>query len=397
MTDEHGMKRIAIALEIDQPYENHQGAYSGVQAYARDKPDWRCVIDEHPGYKPASRGGHYQAYDGVIARVTPEMHRRLKRMGVPVVNTHFQAMKPSLYGVYTDPWASGRVLAEHLIERGFSRLCAQVDEAHHHSREIENSFIQTAEESGIVCTRHYYPEASNLDADHWVGMEAFVRDWIAELEPPVGIFIEVSQTARLFIQSCRNAGLHVPQEVAVVCRESVPALVEVSPQLSSLDMNNQLMGYEAARMLDRLMSGQEPAERELFVPPRGVVARESTDYFAVEDALVGEALRYISAHLREPLRVEMIAHELAVSTRSLQQHFSEALGRGVSEEIRRLRIESAKRMLAEPGLQIARIAELNGFRQSDIMNQVFRRELGMTPSAYRKKVLGDRDKKGAAG
>ena len=103
-------RRIAIALEIDQPFPNHQEVFAGIQAYANERGDWLCLIDEHPGYKASQRGAHYQPYDGVIARATPQMQRRLKRMGIPLVNTHYQMARPGLFGVYTDPSSMGRSL-----------------------------------------------------------------------------------------------------------------------------------------------------------------------------------------------------------------------------------------------------------------------------------------------
>ena len=127
----------------------------------------------------------------------------------------------------------------------------------------------------------------------------------------------------------------------------------------------------------------------MLVPPKGVAGRESTDYFAVEDELVAQALQHISAHLGQPMRVEDVAYELAVSTRTLQARFDAALGRGVSQEIRRLRLEKAKRLLLDPANSIAEVAGLAGFARPQLFNAVFRREVGMTPGAYRKRNQPD--------
>jgi len=70
--------------------------------------------------------------------------------------------------------------------------------------------------------------------------------------------------------------------------------------------------------------------------------------------------------------------------------FDKVLGRGVSEEIRRLRLEAAKRMLAEPDRQISSIAQLTGFGSATVMGQVFRRELGVNPSTYRSQIVGEK-------
>lgn len=119
-----------------------------------------------------------------------------------------------------------------------------------------------------------------------------------------------------------------------------------------------------------------------------MIARESTDYFAVEDQVVSGAMRFIAANLEHPLRLEHIANEVAVSPRLLQLRFQSALGRGVSAEIRRLRLERVKRLLADPDRPIAAIATQAGFTSPAMLSQVFRRELGTSPSAYRNALLG---------
>jgi transcriptional regulator GlxA family with amidase domain len=71
--------------------------------------------------------------------------------------------------------------------------------------------------------------------------------------------------------------------------------------------------------------------------------------------------------------------------------FNEALGHPISDEIRRLRLTAAQRMLGDPAWQINDIARQTGFGTYVLMNQVFHREVGISPSAYRKQVLGKRD------
>ncbi len=385
-------RRIAIALELDQPYPYHQQVFAGIQAYAKEHDHWRCLIDEHPGLLPKRRGPHYPRYDGVIARASPALQRRLKKMGVPLVNTHYQTARPGLPGVYTDPHHSGRVAAEHLIDRGFRRLGVMRDHEHKHSSAIGEGFVRCAVEREIPCEEVFFKERSYLEQQHWLGLERFLANWLESLRPPVGLLLEGSPEARLLIQLAQARGLHIPQDVAVLCFRNDLEIVEVSPQISGLDENTFRVGYEAARLLDRLIDGQPAPDQPILIPARGIIARESTDYFAIEDPVVVKALRYISARLSEPLDIERIAESAMVSTRSLQKHFSSALGRGVSEEIRRLRVEVAKRMLAEPEEPIGRIARHSGFSSMDLMDQVFRRELGMTPSGYRKQFLAEKAK-----
>jgi AraC-like DNA-binding protein len=60
------------------------------------------------------------------------------------------------------------------------------------------------------------------------------------------------------------------------------------------------------------------------------------------------------------------------------------VGRTLAAEIRRVRIEEAKRLLLESGKSISEIARMSGFGHEDLLARVFRRGLGMTPSQYRR-------------
>jgi LacI family transcriptional regulator len=383
------LKRVAIALEIDQPYPQHQDVFAGVQRFAKVRGDWLCVIDEHPCLQTQRRGTPRPGYDGVIARATDPLRRRLKRLGIPLVNTHYQEEKPGTYGVYPDPTLMGQLAAEHLLDRGFRRLAAFGDHSHKHSWQISAAFKTLAEERAATCDLHHLPEMPYIEPSSWRELESAIGQALTGLTSPVAVFLESASTARLVIQQCTSRGWRVPQDVAVLCQYNLKAIVDVSPQISSVEGNYEALGYEAAALLARMMAGEQVPAEPIFVAPRQVIARESTDYYAVEDAIVASALRHISRNIASPLPIEEIAYALAISPRQLQLRFDKALGHGISDEIRRLRLARAKRLLTNPDIAIGSIAEQCGFGRPQLFNAVFRRETGMTPSHYRKRLLGE--------
>ncbi len=64
------------------------------------------------------------------------------------------------------------------------------------------------------------------------------------------------------------------------------------------------------------------------------------------------------------------------------------MGCPVSDEIRRLRIDVAQRLLGENKLTANQIARKAGFSSLVTMNHTFHREVGMSPTAYRKNAQG---------
>jgi len=83
--------------------------------------------------------------------------------------------------------------------------------------------------------------------------------------------------------------------------------------------------------------------------------RESTDFFAADDELVASALRFIAANRHLPIGPEHVARDVATETRTLQRRLRKYLDRPIATEIRRVRIERAKRELTQSDRPLATI------------------------------------------
>ncbi len=256
--------------------------------------------------------------------------------------------------------------------------------------EIGQAYATCVAEEGHKCEIYGHESGSYDNRKYWSVLTNFLDAVLDSQAPPTAVFCLIPWVARLLIARCNNRGWRVPQDMALVSLDNLKSVVELPPQITCVDSQYDRIGYEAAALLDRLMNGEPSPLAPMLVPPKGMIARESTDFFAVEDEVVAHALHYISKHLDESLSIDLIARKVAVSPRSLQRRFDSVLGRPVSDEIRRLRFALAKRLLGEKDLQIGHIARVTGFNSPVTMNQVFQRELGMSPRAYRKKLMGDR-------
>ena len=138
-------------------------------------------------------------------------------------------------------------------------------------------------------------------------------------------------------------------------------------------------------MLDRLMSGSSREENR-FVPPLRVVARQSTDSRATDDPVIAAALRYIRVHAASDISVSRIAEAVGVGRRELERAFRRLLDCTVLAEIRRVRIERAKELLAVTDLPMSAVALQAGFSSAQRLAVVFAQVTGTSPTAYRRQV-----------
>lgn len=126
----------------------------------------------------------------------------------------------------------------------------------------------------------------------------------------------------------------------------------------------------------------------VLVPPRGVVARNSTAVYAVEPPFLAEALSYIRADTAKSLTASEVAAHVGLSYSTVQGAFRDKIRSSIQREIMSARLELAARLLRTTDLPLSAVAAQAGFRTQQYFCLCFRRELGLTPSAFR--AQGDR-------
>ncbi len=131
--------------------------------------------------------------------------------------------------------------------------------------------------------------------------------------------------------------------------------------------------------------------RQRGTPPRisidavRVVTRRSSDAIVVDDPVVAAALRFIRTSAKEPIGVADVVQHCAVSQRTLGLHFQAVVGHSVQAELKRVRIDWAKRLLAETNLSLEKVAGNAGFGSLSYFCHAFRRVTGTTPAGYRQR------------
>lgn len=378
-------KHVAIMLDLEWPYKRHASTFAGTQQYAKEK-GWHSIIDEFAHDTLPARRGKSPPYDGVIARANTQLADRATRLGVPVVNVWPSSpARKRLPGVFADFAASGRIKAEHLLARGLSNFAA-LTAFKNHAEELELlSFRSAIDEMGYSCVAANAPQSLTRSLGHWRRTEELVAAWMDRWELPVGVMVGGEDLGRLIVQMCYARGLRVPQDVAIIAGQNEENLCNnPGPSMTSMEFGYERIGYECAKLLERLMDGHAAPVEPIYVAPSGLVVRESTDFYAVKDSLVADALEFISRNSHRPIGQQDVARAVKAETRTLQLRFSKVLSSAIAKEIRRVRIERAKRELVQSDRLIQNIARDVGFKTANRMCEIFKRELGVTPGEYRR-------------
>ncbi|MBN2211988.1 MAG: DNA-binding transcriptional regulator [Sedimentisphaerales bacterium] len=373
-----------IILLVETSHEFGRELLRGIARYSRLHGPWTFYRE------PSGLSGKFPKLlnndaDGIIVRGDAINPEEIRSLGLPAVllprtGDHV----PGFCCVKVDSLSVGIMGAIHLLERGFQHFafCGFSDMPW--SQKRRDGFRQKLNEHGI--TPNVYEQQESVSVHSWSREQKDIAEWLNSLPKPVGIMACTDYRGQHVLEGCKVAGLHVPEDVAVVGVLNDDIICDLcDPPLSSIALNIEKSGYEAAALLDQLMTGQVVHEQDIIIQPVYVVVRRSTDIFAIEDSIVSKALHYMRQHVRQPIQVSDVVSAVGLSRRALEQRFQRAIGRSVLSEIRRLRVELIAQLLVETNSTVTQIAQSLNFTSEKHIARAFRQEKGISPLMYRKK------------
>jgi LacI family transcriptional regulator len=280
--------------------------------------------------------------------------------------------------------AIGELAAAYFLERRFTQF-AFVGEIHgiNWSRERGEAFAACVSRKGFTC--HTYGTLSASEKQDWGLERERLCAWLKGLPKPVAVFAAMDVRGRQVLDACLTAGLDVPHEVAVLAVDNDELICDSTmPPLSSIALDTERMGYEAAQILDEAMRRVRTARRVTRTfPPLHVVTRRSTDAVHLEDEIVARALEFIWLNAQNPIGVPDVVKHAGVSRRLLELRFRKALNSTIQEEFQRTRLKRVKTLLKETNLSVTAIAKACGFTSKSYLGKVFRRTFRTTMTRYR--------------
>lgn len=345
---------------------------------------WSMYLDLHELMAKPPEWLENSEIDGVISRsTTPELAASLLQRRIPTIDMTDFRLHDGLPHVYTHHRTVGQMAAAHLRERGFRHFAFCGFSDHQWSSERREGFAAAV--AGSASFHIYESRWQATSGDSWAHQQREMIDWLRGLPKPVGIMAANDMRGHHVLDACRQINLPVPEAVAVIGVDNDETLCELcDPPLSSVVPNPERIGFEAAALLDKMMAGGPWPTESLYVPPIGIVTRQSTDVLATDDPIVASSLKLIREGACHNLTVDQILGKVNTSRSVLERRFRKHLGRSPQEEIRQVQLKRVKQLLEETELPLSRIAELSGFQHAEYLSVVFKRVVGITPGTYRK-------------
>lgn len=378
-------KRYRVALLIETSNAYARGLLRGIYAFVREHGTWSTYFPElSRGDLPPKNLAQWRG-DGIIARVENEsIAEVVGKLRVPVVDVSASQAIRGVPWVETDDESIAQLAVDHLLERGFRNFAFCGDSRFAWSGFRSEAMKRLVAKAGYDL--HAYGEGGGGKG---INEEGQLTQWLRNLPKPVGVLACYDIRGRQLIEICQRNQIAVPEQVAVLGVDNDELVCNLAETpLSSIAPNAKATGYLAASLLSRMLKGQEVEAKAHLLKPIGIVTRQSTDSFAIDDGELVQAARYIRENACAGINVEDILRVVPLTRRVLESRFRKHFGHSPHEAILRARLRRAEELLEETDLPLATIADRAGFLHSEYFSVAFKRINRITPSEYRRRVRG---------
>ncbi|MBC3766896.1 XylR family transcriptional regulator [Neptunicella marina] len=386
-------KKHSITLLFNASKVYDRNVIEGIGSYLQtSKADWDLYLEEDF----MARLEHLDDWggDGIIADFDdPQIQAASLKTKVPVVGVGGSYSNESDYPdvpyVATDNYALVNEAYQHLRQKGIERFAfygAPIDESQRWAQERENAMLKITEAEGYEC--HVY-RGHPVRPETWQYSIRRLADWLQSLPTPIGIVAVTDARARHLLQVCDHIGMLIPEKVCVIGIDDddiARFLSRVS--LSSVTQGCFEMGFQAAKQLHKILNGRKGTQKPILVPPAGVAERQSTDFKAIKDPHVMQAMHFIRQNACRGIKVDQVLDYVGISRSNLEHRFKEERGHSIHNEIHNEKLKKACNLLKQTDQPTATIASICGYPSLQYMYAVFKKHFNKTPREYRDEAKG---------
>ncbi|MGL6196605.1 MAG: AraC family transcriptional regulator [Thermoguttaceae bacterium] len=394
-------KLLKILLALDATGIHDRNIIRGVASFSREKQlNWDIRIVSRDG-----ESAHYTMLDPlyetqyqlkwipdgmIISAKEAFLLKTYKSKKIPSVVVDEKSLgfeiPPNVPSISADDLGIARCVAMEYIERGMTSLayCGIPDSPlTYWSRIREQEFERVAKENNVSCS--IFPAHAVAQKSLQTQKKVLIS-WLQSLKKTVGIMACYDIRAIHILYTCREIGLSVPDEVAIIGSGNDRTVCELSiPSLSSVEQGGMEIGTRAAATLHSMLLGdvQKTKQCKIIASHGGIIARESSDFWGINDEDVRSALEFIRNNASNGIFVKDVVDIVQISRSSLEQRFSKLVGHSIHTEIKKCQTRKVSYLLRTTYMTLEQIAEQTGFPHIQHMATLFRKHFGLNPTEYR--------------
>lgn len=384
------MHKIILLIDFSEEYS--KSLLRGITKYSKEHGPWvfcrmPTFYRETVGIEGILNWAKEWEADGIIAQFHNNSDiRQIVKAGIPLIAQDLKERFSDIPNITGDYFETGKLGAEYFLKKGFKNFAFYGFKDIVWSRERADGFEETLKKNGFDV--HYFEHPKARSPEPWYYKPSSLSQWLKSLPKPIALMTCDDNQGQHITEACKHTGIRIPEEVAVLGVDNDELICNLSdPPLSSIGLDSEKGGYEAAKLLDLMIKHKDFKFYDIIVKPVQVNTRHSTDIYAANDVYISSALKYIHQNIDKNLKVDNVLRQVPLSRRALEKRFQVITGFPVYKYIYNLRIEKFAQKLLETDKTVFEIALDTGLSDGKNVSRQFKQIKGCTPNEYRKKYL----------
>lgn len=367
----------------------------GVLRFYSTSSRWRIRICDFADHG-AQRALAFLATEHIDGIITSELENtkiadRLEKSQTPlaVIGTRKNALpkrRENMITITSDEISVGELGAQTLLQLGVFNSFGFVNMRHDTYRYLsslrERGFVLRLQKSGIT------PQIYDTTIPESHSDEATLCEWVRSLPKPAAILAASDGRAEDVLRASVREGFNIPTDVSLLgIDDDEFKCLSTVPTLSSIHLDAERLGFEAARQLSKLLHVHHQSQKRscCFAGTVNVVKRGSTHTLAPGRFLVTRAREFIAKNADRHLTIADVVTFSHVSQRLLYLRFKEFSDKSLQETINAERIKYFCKRLQTGSGTIRDIAKRCGFNNMATLRALFSASTGTTIREWRKR------------
>ena len=283
--------QVKIAFVHSEDGHNERGLGAGITEYIRNKGHWQLIAWPDTSFESLSFLKQQGCKGAFVNIQTSARAQQLVKVGIPIIAYSTLQNMGTLPYISTDSKEVARLAFEYLIGKQFKHFAFfGLTEARWSAERLEyfSDFVSRAGHT----LHNFKTKPVHITNDFtsfpklWISAtlkrgQRELTEWLKQLPKPVAVLASCDILGCHLSVFIEEAGLSIPDEVAVLGIDNNEALCNVcSVPMSSIALNLHKAGYDAAELLDRVLAGKEQLKgQQIKIQPLHVKERASTNLF----------------------------------------------------------------------------------------------------------------------
>lgn len=322
--------------------------------------------------------------DAIIAQLTDVDLTVLNQLNVPIIVQNYKERYPGISNLTGDYFGTGLMAADFFLRKGYKSFAYYGFMDTVWMRERGEGFKKALTNKGYKV--YAFDNREQIPAEKWSFDAERVSKWLLNLPKPIALFACDDYYALQITEVCKMYEISIPNEIAVLGVDNDKLLCNISdPELSSIELDIENGGYEVGRILHQFIEKKSLSPVDIIIKPLRIIARGSTERFAVSDKYIEQILHYIDKNYQNPLSVDDLIQQIPLSRRVFEKKFKAETGMSVYQYLQELRTERFASLLITTDLPLVEAAANAGFTDYKNISRLFVKIKAMTPLQYRKR------------